>query len=250
MVAIKATGPQAASMKYDVLTALGLIGLGAEGVMQRSMMRLITLVTARYNWRVGEVSIGRNDLARLWAVDERTVKRELARLKAAGFLSVRKPGVRGRVTTYALELDAVLAASRADWARVGPDYAARLAGGPEAADADGGAGQGGAAILAFPHQGVFEAGPDQDRPDAGGHTGWTAACALLAGDHAGAFARWLAPLRPAAPPTDGRQNEGRLRLIAPTPFHAAYVGQHMAHRIEDALRRVGAGDARVEVVAE
>jgi hypothetical protein len=249
MVAIKATGPQAASMKYDVLTALGLIGLASEGAVQRSMMRLMTLVTARYNWRVGEVSIGRADLARLWGVDERTVKRELGRLKTAGFLTVRKAGVRGRVTSYALDLDAVLAASRQDWARVGPDYAARLAGGPDAdADGgpDGGAGQGGAAILAFPHPGALERA---GAPAASGHAEWDAACALLAADHPGAFARWIAPLRPADGAAEGA-GAGRLRLIAPTAFHAAYVGQHMAHRIEDALRRAGCGAAQVELAAE
>jgi len=50
------------------------------------MLRLISVVTARYNWRNDELSIGQRDMARLWAVNERTVKREMKRLTEANIL--------------------------------------------------------------------------------------------------------------------------------------------------------------------
>ncbi len=53
MIARRPASYGAAALKYDLLTMMG--------------------VTARYNWRNGEMTVGRREIARLWGVDERTV---------------------------------------------------------------------------------------------------------------------------------------------------------------------------------
>jgi hypothetical protein len=59
---------------------------------QRRTLRLITLITARYNWMRDELAVGQREIARLWSVDERTVKREMALLRAQGWLNVKRQG--------------------------------------------------------------------------------------------------------------------------------------------------------------
>ena len=86
MDAKRFTGPQAGSQKYDLLTALAVAGLCGSPGFQTSMLRLIALVTARYNWARDELTVGQREMARMWSVDERTVKRELKRLTTAGVL--------------------------------------------------------------------------------------------------------------------------------------------------------------------
>jgi len=83
----KLTGPQAGSLKYDLLTALSVVGLHGSPTLQCSMLRLSAMVTARYNWRLDEISIGQAELARIWGVNERTVKREMKRLTGQGAAS-------------------------------------------------------------------------------------------------------------------------------------------------------------------
>lgn len=122
----KLTGPEASVLKYDVLTALSVMGLQGPPVLQTSMMRLMSLVTARYNWRRDEVSIGQRELARMWSVNERTVKREVKRLIEGGWLLCIRPGVRGRVAAYQLNHDRIATLSEPVWALVGTDYAARM----------------------------------------------------------------------------------------------------------------------------
>lgn len=121
-------GPDAASRKYDILTALGCHALGADASTQRLVLRFLTLITARYNWRQNILHVGQREIARLWDVDERTVKREMAKLRALGWLALESPARRGRVASYALDLPAIHGATRAAWTRVGPDYEGRMAG--------------------------------------------------------------------------------------------------------------------------
>ena len=83
MEQIKRVGPNAGALKYDLLTALSVAGLHGTPTEQTSLMRLTALITARYNWRLEEVSVGQDELARLWAVNLRTVKREMKRLMVA-----------------------------------------------------------------------------------------------------------------------------------------------------------------------
>lgn len=90
------------------------------------MMRLIALITARYNWRVDELTVGQKEMARLWSVDERTVKREIKRLMENSVLLQLRPGVRGRVAAYRLNYAEIYRLSEPVWKNVGSDFASRM----------------------------------------------------------------------------------------------------------------------------
>lgn len=122
----KMTGPKAGSLKYDLLTALSITGLAGSQTYQASMTRLIALVTARYNWRLDEVSVGQRDIAKIWSVNERTVKREMKRLTESGTLIQLRAGVRGRVGSYRLCYAEIWKQSEFLWKNVGPDYVERM----------------------------------------------------------------------------------------------------------------------------
>lgn len=119
-------GPNSAVLKYDLLTALLLVGFHGTPLAQVSATRLSLLLTARYNWKTDQVSIGQADLAKLWNVTPRTVKREVKRMIDSGWLICLRAGVKGRVARYRLGQGAVFSASRAFWPEVGSDYVERM----------------------------------------------------------------------------------------------------------------------------
>ena len=90
------------------------------------MMRLIALITARYNWRSDELTVGQKEMARLWSVNERTVKREIKRLIDKNVLLQLRPGVRGRVAAYRLNYSEIHRLSEPVWQNVGTDFATRM----------------------------------------------------------------------------------------------------------------------------
>ena len=115
MYIAKIAGRKAAAQKYDILTALGAHALSQGKHEQRLVLRLMTLVTARYNWNRDELAVGQREIARLWSVDERTVKREMAKLRALGLLVVHRQGARGRVTQYGLSVERILETTEPIW---------------------------------------------------------------------------------------------------------------------------------------
>jgi len=119
-------GPNAGAFKYDILTMISIAGLHSTATFQTSMLRLVALVTARYNWRQNELTVGQRDIARMWAVNERTVKREMKRLTEAGVLICKRGGVRGRVGAYRLNEAQIAELSEPAWESVGPDFAYRM----------------------------------------------------------------------------------------------------------------------------
>ena len=120
------TGPGAAVVKYDVLTALSVMALREGQGMQTTVLRLIALMTARYNWKLDQVSVPQADMARLWNVSERTVKREIKRLVGSGLVVCLRAGVRGRVAAYRLNYAQLAQVSCGYWPDVGPDFEARM----------------------------------------------------------------------------------------------------------------------------
>lgn len=215
MLQTKAVGPGAAARKYDLITALGAHALSLGKTDQRRVLRLITLVTARYNWARNDLSVGQREIAQLWSCDERTVKREMARFRALGWLVVKRQGARGRVTQYGLDMDVVMHATRTTWDRIGPDFVIRLEGAPTAS-----------AVVPFPGK------ADSRPPDITDGTEWSLAAAILHQQDPARFGAWIKGLT-----RTGRAG-GRLTLSAPSRFHASYVQTHLCAQILAACQAV------------
>ena len=225
MLSTKPVGRGAAARKYDLLTALGAYALARGKHDQRRVLRLMTLITARYNWARDELAVGQREIAQLWSVDERTVKREMALLRAREWLVVRRQGARGRVTQYGLGLDTILKDTSTQWSSVGPDFEMRMHADP-APDK----------VVALPVSGPVPA------PDLRGGSEWALAQALLHAEDAGNYASWLAAL------IRTERAGARITLQAPSRFHAAYVQTHLSARILGALREVDPDIAELRII--
>ena len=219
MLAGKAVGRKASTQKYDILTALGAFALAQDKGLQRLSLRLMVLITARYNWRLNELSMGQREIARLWAVNERTVKREMAKLRNLGWLSVKTASARGRVATYAIDFHKISTATQESWPSVGPDFVERMAGLYPAkvvkVNFGSGAGQG--------------ARPTAT-PEPIGQ--WGEMCALLRTQDESVFQNWFARLRFVG------FAEGRLELAAESSFLARYIETHLSRGLMSAAVQV------------
>ena len=226
MLATKPVGQGAASKKYDVLTALGAYACAGDKHRQRRVLRFVTLVTARYNWQRGELRVGRVEIARLWGVNERTVKRDVAVLKSDGWLRVKRPAARGRVTVYAIDWDTVLSSTRDAWSRVGPDFEERMTGPSPEEEAPPQSN-----VVTFP------------APEAGASE-WDHARAILHRADPAFHANWLANVR--------RRGcaDGILDLEAPTGFHAQYLTTHALPRMLAAVRSVDPSVVKIVIYAQ
>ncbi|SED40156.1 hypothetical protein SAMN05519105_3917 [Rhodobacter sp. 24-YEA-8] len=232
------TGPGAGSEKYDLLTAMAVNGLSAGGTRQATMMRLIALVTARYNWAADEVTIGQREMAALWSVDQRTAKRETRRLIDAGLLEISRPGVRGRVASYRLCRAEIYRQTAPGWASVGPDYDARMSARhivPEEAPA--------AAEVSSPKVVQVNFGT---RPVAlPASAPWDKVLARLAADQPGTYAAWFSQLKGGEPGHDGT-----LRVVAPSRFLAVYIASRLMVPLERAVAYGYGCNLRCSVVTE
>ncbi|MEM6888206.1 MAG: hypothetical protein AAF636_08710 [Pseudomonadota bacterium] len=226
MLSTKPAGRGASARKYDILTALGVFALSQGKHEQRRALRLITLVTARYNWARDELAVGQREIAQLWSVDMRTVKREMALFRAKGWLRVKRQGARGRVTEYGLDLDRLLTDTKACWPCVGSDFELRMGQGDMDNDR----------IVPLP---LRKAGL---APETAAGTEWALASALLHAEDAGTYASWLAALKRV------ERVGGRLTLRAPTRFHAAYVQTHLSARVLLACRDADAEVSEIRIV--
>lgn len=202
----KLTGPESASLKYDLLTALSVAGLSGSSSFQTSMLRLIAVVTARYNWRQDEMTVGQRDMARMWSVNERTVKREVKRLTTEGILICKRLGVRGRVGAYALNYRRIAEVSRPWWRLVGRDFEDRMA--QRYAEPQG---------TVVPIRAFVPA--EQPIAEAGQGT-WAAAMARMSREAPDIHKAWFARVS-----CDG-YDAGCLRLSAPSKFIQRYVQTH------------------------
>lgn len=89
-------------------------------------MRLNLLITARYNWKADEVRIGHVELASMWSVSIRTAKRETQRMQKLELISLKRQGVKGRVSVYRLNHAKITEQTKSTWSLVGPDFEARM----------------------------------------------------------------------------------------------------------------------------
>lgn len=214
MLMKKPVGQNAATRKYDLISVLGAHGLAGGKSAQRLALRLICLITARYNWLSNELSVGQGEIAKLWSVDLRTVKREIAVLRARGWLVEKRGAARGRVTLYGLGIDQILADTRPDWGRIGSDLTARL-NGPLPPD--------------ISTTNVVQFVPLAAIPD--DRTFWGRVRSVLHAEQPTVFAAWITGLEMIA------AEDGHIVLKAPSVFHASYVSTHQAAGILAAMRR-------------
>jgi DNA-binding Lrp family transcriptional regulator len=213
----KHVGARAGALKYDLLTALNIAGLHGSPTEQTSLMRLMLLITARYNWRVEEVSVGHAELARLWAVNNRTVKREMKRLLEMGVITCIRPGVRGRVGAYRLNYRRIYALSQPCWSAIGPDFEDRMmemSGARTVVKVDFNAAQ-------TPHL-----KPVSDEIPAGS---WGAVRRRLKAEHPTLFESWFAKL------VQDTIEDHTLTLRAPNRFVSRYIETHFATKLARAV---------------
>ncbi len=219
MLATRPVGHNAAALKYDILSALGVHALSGDKHRQRLVLRMMALITTRYNWQRNELSIGRAEMARLWSVDERTVKREIARLRGVGWMRVKRAPARGRVTVYELDLKQILLDTRAVWPVIGPDFEARMTTG-ETAQRPAGDNvvplRRGAATVPAPEK-----------------TGdiWGQVRASLHGRDPELYSAWFRHL------DESERAGGVAHLTAPSRFLADYIATHFAGRLLAAYSR-------------
>lgn len=226
MQVMKPVGRDAATKKYDILSALLAHGLRQDKHRQRLIMRLMALITTRYNWQRDELTMGQTEIAKLWAVDTRTVKREMAKLRALGWLVEKRGAARGRVAMHGIALDQIMLDTKPAWAAIGPDFVARVQ--PEAVPA----GQGANVVPLRP-----AAAPVSDG------SLWAEAQRVFHGQDAAGYAAWVEKLEVV------EMGEGVLRLIAPSRFHARYVATNLSERLLVILRRIDPSVNKVDVSA-
>mgnify|MGYP001798300279 CR=1 FL=1 len=216
-------GPGAGVVKYDVLTALNVYGLNAGGGEQISMSRLVTLITARYNWRRDELVIGQAEMSRLWGIGARTVKREVKRWLTTGVLICRQQGVRGRVATYRLDMSCVCDLTEGVWPLVGPDFVSRMEQlRPQVAK-------------------VIRLEPARiSVSNTGEFTGWQAVRHSLADRFPAQFSVWIEPLQ-------ADLTGDTLALEAKSAFAAEYVSTHFGREISDAVEAEWGKHIRVTI---
>lgn len=223
MQTILVAGRNASAGKYDVLSALMAHGLASDKHRQRLVLRFMSLITTRYNWQRNELVMGQREIARLWCVDERTVKRDMARLRAMEWVVVRQQGARGRVSVLGLDLQRVMLDTRAEWANIGPDFVERVGGAPAVSTSN---------VVPLHRPAVIV-----------GEGLWKEACRRLADEDRVLFDTWFAGLREIG------AGEGCLTLLAPSRFHANYVQTHLGDRVRTAVRRCDGSVGRVEITS-
>lgn len=195
-----------ASQKYDLLTALGAWSLAQDKSLQRQVLRLIVLITARYNWQRDELILSQSEIARLWSVDVRTVKRDMAAFRARGWILEKRRGTPGQAAVLGLGLEQMLRDTQSAWETVGADLSQRLAPaeGPQ--------------VIPF-RSAVTRA------PAAAQTPGWQAVAAQLQAREPEVYQAWFAALEPVS-------EAGELVLRAPSAFHASYLQSHYLRRLQ------------------
>lgn len=215
------TGPEAGALKYDILTALTLIGLNGTATQQMTVLRLTALVTARYNWRANELSVGQRDMARMWAVNERTVKREIKRLLDSKILICKRQGVRGRVGAYVLNLAAIAKLSADQWETIGPDFAERMTGYfPHRSE--------NVVKVDFAASNVCAIAPEPKDAPSGT---WRAVQHALRGKDEAIFKNWYSRLSLKA------CKDRKAEILAPSRFVANYIQTHLFDELHHALEQ-------------
>lgn len=226
MEARKLVGPNAGSLKYDILTALSVAGMSGSQTFQTSMFRLISIITARYNWQLDELSVGQKALAKMWSVDERTVKREIKRLVDCGLLNKKRQGVRGRVSAYKLNYDEVWRVSRSSWLNVGEDFHERMTVNASKSDLK---------IVKMDFSTAVSSEPSEPT--------WRAVRETLRLEDPAAFQNWFSKLV-----SEGLRS-GILTVRAPNAFIARYIESNLGQNLFYASKKSFPDIVKVKIVS-
>ncbi|MXX89965.1 MAG: hypothetical protein F4213_22360 [Boseongicola sp. SB0677_bin_26] len=203
-------GPNARALKYDILTALQVLGAHGDYPAKRLALRLSFLMTARYNWPSRSFSVGIQELARMWNISERSAIRDMVQMRKLGWLTVVVPAAKGRVAHHRIDLPTVLKASMPFWDAVGRDFSARMAGVSEQAQPEGTGGSN-----------VVPLRPDEHALPEDNDTGWQAAALRLMQHSPNNYRNWFSQLAALS------NEDGVLTLQAPTAFAAHHLRTHL-----------------------
>ncbi|SMO43681.1 DnaA N-terminal domain-containing protein [Paracoccus laeviglucosivorans] len=226
MQVIRAVGRDAAAKKYDILSAMMAHAMAGDKHRQKLVLRLMALITTRYNWQRDELTMGQREIGRLWCVDERTVKRDMAKLRALGWLEVKQPGARGRVSVLGVNIERILLDTKPEWPNIGPDFVERLGG-----------------LTQTPITNVVPLHRTPIAPQPEGQGVWADALRRLAQEDRALYDGWFAAM------TEAGIDEGCMTLLAPTRFHASYVQTHLAERVATAVRRINGSILRIKITS-
>jgi hypothetical protein len=182
------------------------------------MPRLALLVTSRYNWRRNEISMGQAEMARLWGVSDRTAKREIKLWLEQGFILCTRPGVRGRVAAYRLNLARLLEASEPFWPAIGSDFVERMTAPDVPPQTD-------QKVVHLNTHRVDKVATDPTDP-------WGSVKRALSDAHPEVYSSWLAQLKYAW------LDPSKVRVTAPSRFVASYVNGHHLEAIRHAVQAV------------
>ncbi|MEL6521593.1 MAG: hypothetical protein AAFQ66_11560, partial [Pseudomonadota bacterium] len=196
MGVLKPVGQGAASRKYDLITALGAYALSLGKPEQRLVLRFITLLTARYNWKIDRLTTGQAEIARLWSCNTRTVKREMSKLRGLRWLRVVRQGTRGRVTEYSLDVEQIMDATQRLWPAVGPDFEERMT------------------VTGTARSDVLVRKSKPSPPPSPDGSDWSLVQATLHTEDSSLYRAWFAAM------TCVGKNDDQLVLSAPSRFHA------------------------------
>ncbi|KIC45987.1 hypothetical protein RA28_10115 [Ruegeria sp. ANG-S4] len=214
MQVAKPVGRNASALKYDILSALTVYALSGDKHRHRTILRVMSLITTRYNWRKNELSIGREEIARIWSVDERTVKREMAKLRTSGWVTVKRPAARGRVAVYELDLKQILLDTSEVWPTIGSDFQDRMQTDPE------------------PKTNVIPFQSKPAPPESGDGGIWTQVQSILHQRDPELWSSWFQHL------SEAERAGGNVTLVAPSRFMADYISQKWTARVLAAYSRV------------
>jgi hypothetical protein len=224
VLVMKPVGRDAATKKYDILSAMLAHGLRQDKHKQRLIMRLMALITTRYNWQRDELTMGQTEIAKLWDVDTRTVKREMAKLRSLGWLVEKRAAARGRVAMHGIAIDQIMMDTKPAWAAIGPDFVARVQ--PGTAEVS-------TAANVVPLRPV--SAPVSDG------TLWAEAQKVFHAQDEAGFAAWIEKLSVVG------YEAGELMVMAPSRFHATYVATNLSARLMVILRRIDPSVAKLVV---
>ena len=236
MDAKRLTGVNASSLKYDLLTALSVAGLHQEGRHQISLSRLTLLITARYNWRLDEFCVGQRDLARMWNVTERTVKREIKYWLETRLVICKRRGVRGRVGAYRLNYPEIYRQSQPYWAAVGPDFEERMAETHPVQQSK---------VVAVDFRGAAPStDTETDTTPRQTSATWRAACQRMRDLHPAHYHNWIAALSFVS--DDGT----KITLRAASQFNCHYVRTNLLPIIHEAVEATLGPRSRITVTTD